>query len=192
MAGWLGWLLMIELSAVPYSDSSCFLRRPQPNPERIFTSADLKQQMPLEAAKFDTVDAVWRSIVSTAVSDPRCTSVANIPGTHDLSIAAGCAFPSVRVQALCVRVDPLCCRSSHATLPASGVLERLRDAHATLEEVDAGLLSYLEKKRVYFPRFFFLSNDELLDMLSETSRPDRMEPHFKKLFDGIAKVRGVG
>jgi hypothetical protein len=55
---------------------------PPPPPERIFTSADLKQQMPVEAAKFDAVDAVWRSIVSTAVSDPRCTSVANIPGMH--------------------------------------------------------------------------------------------------------------
>ncbi len=54
--------------------------------ERIFTSVDLKAQMPAEAIKFDAVDAVWRSIVSTAVSDPRCTSVANIPGVYAVKL----------------------------------------------------------------------------------------------------------
>jgi dynein heavy chain len=71
---------------------------------------------------------------------------------------------------------------------AKGVLEMFVESNVKLEEIQKSLEEYLETKRGSFPRFYFLSNDELLEILAQTRDPQAVQPHMRKCFDCISKL----
>ncbi|KAG9346625.1 hypothetical protein JZ751_006936 [Albula glossodonta] len=70
-----------------------------------------------------------------------------------------------------------------------GLPEKLGEMNSKLEEIQKSLDMYLETKRQIFPRFYFLSNDDLLEILGQARNPDAVQPHLKKCFDNIKSLR---
>ena len=66
-----------------------------------------------------------------------------------------------------------------------GLRDNFHNYNAVLDRVQKQLESYLETRRQQFPRFYFISNDELLLILANSKSVSNVQPHLRKLFEAI-------
>ena len=74
------------------------------------------------------------------------------------------------------------------TAGVPGMLELLTKSLKLLDEINVGIISYLDQRKIVFPRFFFLSNKQILSILSESRDPTKVQPFMKNIFEGIYHV----
>ncbi|CAL8284422.1 unnamed protein product [Lota lota] len=70
-----------------------------------------------------------------------------------------------------------------------GLMEKLKCLEEGLGLCKRALADYLETKRLAFPRFYFLSNNDLLDVLSHGQNPIKVNTHLSKLFDSLSNLK---
>lgn len=66
-------------------------------------------------------------------------------------------------------------------------LDELRSISFELDRCQKSLTNYLDTKKAVFPRFYFISDDDLLQILG-SSDPRNITPHLLKLFDNCKEL----
>ena len=72
------------------------------------------------------------------------------------------------------------------------LFEQLESMQDRLTLCEKSLAEYLETKRLAFPRFYFVSSTDLLDILSNGNNPKIIATHLAKLFDNTTDLQFKG
>jgi len=80
-------------------------------------------------------------------------------------------------------------RNALRALTVKGLDKTLEEMNERLEYIQKNLDDYLKLKRRSFPRFFFLSNEDLLEIMGQSKDPTPMNKHVKKCFEGISHLQ---
>ncbi|KAJ7527535.1 hypothetical protein O6H91_16G059900 [Diphasiastrum complanatum] len=146
--------------------------------ESIFVgSEDIRKQLPLESALFDKINNMFMSLMSGLQAIP-----------------ASKGRKTCQIQpSTCSRVINLIkfykeTKNALKSLQVKGLLESFIEMDSKLEKIQKSLEDYLEQKRQQFPRFYFLSSDNLLEILGQAKDPRNVQPHLKKCFEGIKRL----
>lgn len=68
-----------------------------------------------------------------------------------------------------------------------GILSKLEQIEKELKVCEKALNDFLDSKRRAFPRFYFVSVNDLLDILSNGNNPQKINKHMSKIFQSISK-----
>ena len=70
-------------------------------------------------------------------------------------------------------------------LQINGVQRSLQRLADLLQKIQKALGEYLERERSQFPRFYFVGDEDLLEIIGNSKALPRLQKHFKKMFAGV-------
>ncbi|EGD79180.1 outer dynein arm heavy chain beta [Salpingoeca rosetta] len=118
--------------------------------ESIFIgSEDIRQQLPEDSKRFDTIDVDFKEVAHDAAKTPNVIEATN----------------------------------------KAGLYEKLENIQSRLGLCEKSLQEYLETKRLAFPRFYFVSGADLLDILSNGNNPPKVAKQLAKLFTAMGGLK---
>ena len=71
-------------------------------------------------------------------------------------------------------------------LNITGVQKSLERLAELLHKIQKALGEYLERERISFPRFYFVGDEDLLEIIGNSNDTLRIAKHFRKMFAGLA------
>ena len=71
-------------------------------------------------------------------------------------------------------------------LNISGVQKSLERLAELLHKIQKALGEYLERERISFPRFYFVGDEDLLEIIGNSNDTMRIAKHFRKMFAGLS------
>jgi len=128
--------------------------------EPVFTSDDIKQQLGEEAKKFEYHNRYFVDMMEESFKDPKI-------------------MRHVQVS----KED-----KSKGKEDKENMHYKMKKGVEDLDDIQKKLEKYLNSKRQVFARFFFLSDESLLEILAQTKNPLLVQPHVGKCLEGIDRL----
>ncbi|ETO07017.1 cytoplasmic dynein heavy chain, partial [Reticulomyxa filosa] len=85
-----------------------------------------------------------------------------------------------------IKQDPLV---DHWVTAEKNLLQMLEANQNTLNTIQKALNEYLESQRSAFARFYFIGDEDLLEIIGSSKDPRAINRHLAKMFAGIAQIR---
>jgi dynein heavy chain len=152
--------------------------------ETIFSAPDIQQQLPEDAKVFKIVDTMWRQHMRRTTANPVVIKVV-IPEDSGVSMEKRDDNQNEKKRR---GESSFLSDTEGGAVCSDALLQLFKNCNISLEKVLKSLREFLETKRSAFPRFYFLGDDELLDILSQTRDPTAVQPYLSKCFDAIKSV----
>ncbi|KPI85651.1 putative dynein heavy chain [Leptomonas seymouri] len=112
-------------------------------------------------------------------------------GSEDIKrklVAESKKFDSIHAHWLVIVSRLICDPNVVRSTRRDSLLEQLNNMNSDLELIQRSLEGFLEDRRRSFPRFYFLSNDDLLEILGHAKEPEKVQPHLRKCFEGLYRL----